>query len=321
MLAIRRLLFTLLAFTILPVSADGNFRLGTNVWPGYEPFYLAQSIENRKAGSEIQLVEYSSATDVIRAFRNKAIEAAALTLDEVLLLRESELPVSVILVTDVSHGGDVIMAAPSIKSFAEIKGKRVGVEAAALGAYVLTRALEINKLNLDDIQIVSLDVSAHEKAFKNNQVDAVVTFEPVRTKLMALGANEIFTSREIPGEVVDVVVVHNDVLKRDPEKVRTLIKGWFKALTYLTEFPEEASVKIAERLKITPKEALESFHGLKLPSKEENQKMLGGAEPTLNAVLTKLQNTMLEQELLLDPVNINQLLTPEFLLQSKHSGK
>ena len=161
----------------------------------------------------MRLVEYPSATGVLRAFRNKALEAAALTLDEALMLLEASLPVRVVTVLDISHGGDVILAHPEIETFGDLRGRRVGVEGGALGAYVLSRALQVHALTPADITIVQMDASEHEHGFADGAVDAVVTFEPMRTRLRAQGARQIFSSVEIPGEIVDVLVVHESVLK------------------------------------------------------------------------------------------------------------
>jgi len=71
-------------------------RIGTNVWPGYEPLYLARELGYLDPRS-VHLVEYPSASEVIRAFRNHAIEAAALTFDEVLLLTQDGFKPRVVL--------------------------------------------------------------------------------------------------------------------------------------------------------------------------------------------------------------------------------
>ncbi len=71
-------------------------RIGTNVWSGYEPLYLARELGYLDPRS-VHLVEYPSASEVIRAFRNQAIEAAALTFDEVLLLTQDGFEPRVVL--------------------------------------------------------------------------------------------------------------------------------------------------------------------------------------------------------------------------------
>ena len=188
------------------------FRVGTNVWPGYEPLYLAREQGLYPPSAGLRLVEYTSASEVIQAFRNGTIDAAALTLDEVLLLAETTPDLGIVLVLDISHGADVILAQPAISSLRDLKGKRVGLESTALGAYVLTRALQTAGMRQDDVRKISLEVDEHEQAFKKGRVDAVVTFEPVRTRLMASGARQLFDSSMLPGEIVDVLVVRRTLL-------------------------------------------------------------------------------------------------------------
>lgn len=282
-------------------------RLGTNLWPGYEPLYLAQQLRLVDP-AEVRLIEYPSASDVIRAFRNRSLDAAALTLDEALLLQQDGIPVSVILVTDISNGGDVIMARKAITSFAELKGKRVAVESAALGAYVISRALEIHGMSLADIEIAHLAVSAHAEAYRNGLVDAVVTFEPVRTQLLNMGAHEIFSSSEIPGEIVDVIVVHNTLLEQQPGRLRTLLNGWFGALEQLQQQPERTAALIAQRLNISPGEVLASYVGLELPSREENRSLLA-SDGTLQATLNRLSTMMVNSGLLRQQESATTLIT------------
>ena len=150
-------------------------KIGTSVWPGYEPLFLARDLGYYE-NSPVRLVEYTSATQVIRAYRNSAIQAAVLTLDEVLLLVEDGLDPRVVLVMDISHGGDVIIAKPEIKSLSEIRGHKVGVENTALGGYFLTRALETVGLKSSDVGIIFSEVDEHETMFLKGDFDAVVTF-------------------------------------------------------------------------------------------------------------------------------------------------
>lgn len=287
-------------------------RLGTNIWPGYEPLYLAQSI-GKLPRERVRLIEYPSASEVIRAFRNQSLEAASLTLDEALLLRQAEIPVKIILVHDVSAGGDVIMARPGIDSVAGLKGRRVGVESGALGAYVITRALEIHGLSPTDVKIAHLDVNAHEQAYLKDEVDAVVTFEPVRTKLLRAGAGEIFTSREMPGEIVDVLVVRESVLKEQAGTLRMLIDAWFDALDYLDTQREEAAKLMAKRQHISPAEVLESLQGLELPSRAENMRMLDSQRGALDATIVKLSGVLRDKQLLRKDVSVQGMTSAELL--------
>ncbi len=287
-------------------------RVGTNVWPGYEPLYLARDLGYLDE-LPVKLVEYSSASEVIRAFRNGAIEAAALTLDEVLLLAASGLEPRVVLVMDISDGGDVIIGSASVQAMTDLKGKRVGVEETALGAYVLSRALELHELKPDGIEVVPLEAAEHEAAFLSGQVDAVVTFEPMRTKLLSSGGRLLFDSRAIPGEVVDVLVVRKSYLDQHGEVVEQLLNQWFAALAYEQQYPEDAAQRISKRLGTTPEEFIASLEGLKILGHAENQQHLGGPAPRLCAAGEKLHRTMRAHGLLDKDVKVAELLDGRFL--------
>ncbi|GJL53373.1 MAG: hypothetical protein NPIRA02_05050 [Nitrospirales bacterium] len=310
---VQLLLGLLLLFTLSGLGACFQqpappLRLGTNVWIGYEPLYLARDLKYFKPNS-VRLVEYLSASEVIRAFRNQALEAAALTLDETLLLLESQVPVQVFLVASISYGGDVIMGSPDIAVFPSLVGKRVGVEASALGAYFLSRALEKHGLSLTDITVVSLEAGEHVAAYKAGKVDALVTFEPVRSQLLALGAHELFTSRDIPGEIVNVLVVNQSYFAEHPKNVRRVVRGWFRAIDYFTAHPHDAASRMQKRLKILPQDALKSYRGFRLPSLEENQKLLQGGTPGLRLFAKRLRDLMLAKDLLQTPVNLDSLFS------------
>lgn len=287
-------------------------RIGTNVWPGYEPLYLARDQGYFQTDS-VRLVEYSSASDVIRAFRNHAIDGAALTLDEVLHVAETTPDVSVVLVLDISHGADVILAQPALSALVDLKGKRVGVEATALGAYVLTRALQSVNLTPADVQTVSLEASEHERAFKERRVDAVVTFEPVRTSLLAAGALQVFDSTRLPGEIVDVLAVRRASSAKHARQLGQLVRGWFRSLAFIRKDPDQAAALMAPRERLGADDFHRALQGLRLPNLEENRSMLAGPAPTLILAIQQLNRVMLANQLLKRPSDARELLDGRFV--------
>ena len=290
---------------------DGPMRLGSNVWPGYEPLYLARDLGYIKR-AHVNLVEYISASEVIRGFRNGSLDAAALTLDEALMLKETGIPIKIILVTDTSDGGDAIIGHQEIKKFSDLQGKKVGVESSALGAYLLLRALELNGMTLADIKPHNFHIDEHENAFRNKSVDAIVTFEPVRTALLRDGSvNEVFSSREIPGEIVDVIIVHEDYLDKYAYRIEQLVEGWFKGLNYLKLNPSKASRIIDGRQKVGPDSVLKLYNGLKFPTREENIDLLTGKNPNLEVSVRRLNSFLLENGLLKSSMAVNELFAED----------
>ena len=274
--------------------------IGTNVWPGYEPGYLAEA-EGLFGDAPLRMRQFTSATEVLRAFRNEAIDVAALTLDEVLLLAQDGIDVVVILVADISAGADVIVARPGLADVSALAGQRVAVENTALGAYVLARALEMNGVDPSTVEILPMTVDESVSVYQEERADAVVTFDPFRTKLLELGARQVFSSAEIPGEVVDVLVTRRSTLEARGPALQRLVSGWLAAIQLLETSPERAGALIGQRLELTPEEALASFDGLTLPDAAQNRRLLAGTTPTLPVTAQRLQDLLVSKGLLREP--------------------
>ena len=312
------ILLSITAACDTPPPPSHPLKLGTNVWPGYEPLYLARSLGSFDGTSTVRLIEYSSSSQVIRALRNGLLDAAALTLDEALMLVAQQQDLQIILVTDISNGGDALLGQPDTASLKDISGKIVGVESTAVGAYMLNRALNFANIDRSAIQLKNLRITEHEQAFKNGLVDAIVTFDPVRTKLLSAGAKELFSSRQLPGEIVDVIVVRKDVAPAFTNNIKKLKDGWYQALHYIKTNPREAYEILSLRLKLPVEDVKNNFNNLILPDQKENTNMVGLGENSALLQTTKtLTAIMLKNELLKTPVNPLSLFTDHAVDQNK----
>lgn len=291
-------------------------RIGTNVWQGYEPLFLAHE-RGYYGSSQIRLVEYTSATQLLQAFRNGAIDGAALTLDESVRLAQDVPDIGIVMVLDFSNGADALLARPGIDSLAALRGKRVGIENTALGAYMATRALQKAGLTAQDIIPVSVRVDEHERAYQDGRVDALITFEPVRSRLRAQGAKELFNSGDIPNEVMDVLVLRRSSVNKNPEQVHALLQGWFRSLDSIASDASGTAGQMASRLGISPDEVIATFRELKLASREDNRIMLLAQPPQLLNVVGNLQQIMIKSKLLRAPVDLTALIEPGPLRELK----
>ena len=291
---------------------QSELKVGTNVWLGYEPGYIAES-EGLYASTRVSMRQFSSATEVMQAFRNKLIDVAALTMDEALQLAQYDDDVAIILVPDISDGADVIMARPEIQSVSDLAGKRVAVEGTALGAFVIARAMEKHGVDPETVDVVAFTVDESLLAYDNNQIDAVVTFEPYRTKLLRAGAIEIFNSKQMPNEIVDVLVSRKSTIQAQPDAMRGFLQGWLDAVDLIHHAPEKANPIIARRLEISLEEATQAYEGLVLPDLAANQSLLTGPNATLISTATALNNLLLDKGLLEKTVAVEKLFSEELV--------
>ena len=284
-------------------------RIGTNVWIGSEPLYLAREL-GRLDPAAVQLVEYPSASEVLRACRNQAIDGMVISLDELFGLAVDGLQPRIILVVDVSHGADVVVGRRGMQTMHDLKGKSVAVESSALGAFVLSRALALNGMQASDVNVVHLESNEQPSAFEKGQVDGAVTFDPYRAQFLQAGAKTLFDSTQIPGEIVDLLAVRATVLEKQPKAIQALLTGWFDAIDYIKREPQDAARRMGIRQQTTGEQFLEAQQGLRVPSREENLRMLGGATPELAVTGRRLMALMVDAKLLRAGLEIEGVLAP-----------
>ena len=290
-------------------DAEKPLRVGSNVWIGYEPVYLAREMGYFK-GTDIHLIELRSATQVMDSLRTGNLEVAMLTLDELLTVMQDGVSLSVIAIMDISHGADVLLVRPGV-TLETLRGKRIGVENTALGAVVLEGALAKAGLTVEDIHIVPGRADDHEALYRKGKVDAVVSFEPMRTRLMKMGAQQIFDSSEIPNQIIDVMVVRTDIGDQHHQQLQKLIKSYFRGLDYLEKHPQEAIRQMAPRMHISAEELQQAYTGVELPTLSMTRSWLDSDRLEKQAMF--LEDLMIRSHLLDQRLQLKGLADPRYL--------
>jgi NitT/TauT family transport system substrate-binding protein len=288
---------------------ESSLRIGTNVWIGSEPLYLAREL-GRLDPAAVQLVEYPSASEVLRAFRNQAIDGMVISLDELFELAVDGLQPRIILVVDVSNGADVVVGRRGMKTMHDLKDKSVAVESGALGAFVLSRALALNGMQASDVNVVHLESNEQPGAFEKGDVDGAVTFDPYRAQFLKAGAATLFDSTQIPGEIVDLLAVRASVVDKEPKAIQALLTGWFGAIDYIKREPVDAARRMGIRQQTSGEQFQQAQQGLHVPTREENLRMLGGPQPELAVTGRRLMALMLDAKLLRSELQIERVLEP-----------
>lgn len=266
-------------------------RVASNIWPGYALMHAAQTL-GRFDPSRLRLIEMPSSSDVVLALASGAIEAGAITLDELLAARADGLDLVAVLVFDESRGGDAVIARPDVRDLSDLAGRRIGVEQSAVGALVLQAMLRSAGLRLDQVEPVVLTVAEHVEAWREQRVDALVSFEPALSQMLALGGRRVFDSRSMPGAIVDVLAVRRPVLERHPRGLHQIASAHFEMLARWQKDPKPLLPVLAEHLGLAPQAVAPSFDGLHLPDLALNRAWLTGETPMLATSASALVEVM-----------------------------
>lgn len=308
----------LLLFALLSLSGCGKppadvLKVGSNVWPGYELFFLARD-KGFLSTDEVRLVELPNATNVSQGLMSGNIQGGLLTLDEAIRLVDAGLPLKVVSVVNFSRGGDVIIARENWQAN-ELPGKNIAVESSAVGALMLEGFKQARDLRDGDLEVQYISVDQSERVFKDG-ADMVVTFEPYRSHLLDIGGYQIFDSSEIPDLIVDVLVVREDLLEEGQEiYVKNLIASFFQAMDYLHEHPDDAAPILNKRQRLSNEEVLSVYDYIILADIETNSEYLAGQSPRLIDAIKKINNVLLKSSIIKEPVSSATMIDSRYLLQ------
>jgi len=280
-------------------------RVGAVLWPGNESLFFAAS-RGWLAPRDFRMVEASGGSETIRAFRNGTLDAASLTLDEVVRAAQDGADPVLLLLLDESHGADAVLARSGLASLADLRGQRVGLQINSVSAYLLRRALESAGLRTDDVQIVNVAPELHQSYLERGEVDAVATYEPFRSQLLGAGATELFNSKAIPGEIADVLVVQRDYLEAHPQRAADIHHAWREARLQATT--AESVAGTSARLGLSPAAFATMLNGLTIYDAPDTEAVWQAQRERLMADMRAIQARLAEAGLISKRVPIEPLV-------------
>ena len=301
--------------TTLQTEQQRPLKIGWQVWPGWYPALLADKLgyfESR--GLQVELVSYALLGDANADFAAGKLDGVFQTVFDVLPVnaRQSRRVSPVVLITDNTQEADAIVAVPGILQPTDLRGKRLGVKFGSYAEVLVRAMLAQNDLTSADVQLVDLPPESAE-AYLGKTVDAVHTYEPYLSQLVAAGNNVIFSGAKTPGLLLDVLTMNEDVLQKRPDDVRSFIDAFFAAQDWWLNHRIEGSRLIAEATGQRPEDI--KADGIRLYRRTDNEAAF--SDPTqpesLYSSLNNNLNALLDMGLLNIKPDLNQLINPNFL--------
>lgn len=299
-----RALLLVLILSLLGCSEQTDtLRIGANRWLGYGPLYLADDL-HWMTPSGYRLVEYPHTTGVLRGYRNGLLDAALLTLDEALILQSSGMPVQILLIADVSAGADVLFANAQIQQLAQLRGQRIGVENSALGAFFLSRILDLAKLPASEVSVIDMPVNEHLNALREGRIDAAINFASASASFAPIGVHQLLDSRALPNEIIDVLVINPQ--RVSAPQAKHLRELWFTSQEKWFEHRQDIDPRLSRRLGLNSDELTQTLAGLQTGNRALNQQLLN--DGTLLRSLNQLNDYLFSRRLQSKPADTQAML-------------
>ncbi|MCQ2006314.1 ABC transporter substrate-binding protein [Rhizobium sp. NRK18] len=220
-------LAALLTSSIFAMSAHAADKVVMQIDGAAVPFYapLYAGVENgvfEKNGIEVEFI-YAAAADILTNIAAGNVDFGFPNGDAVVAAAANGLPVKVVHTTYQRGIGALIAKESSgIKTYADLKGKKVAVTSLASPNYLqLQVGLQQAGLSIDDVSVEVVATGAIVQALQADQVDAIVFSELRKYNLEADGTKvTMILSNDFLPSFGNVVVTSDKKLSENPDLVK-----------------------------------------------------------------------------------------------------
>ncbi len=241
----RRLLALLsvcLFFVLSPLGtaqaeSKTSFKIAWSIYVGWMPWGWAgdTGIVKKwadKYGIEIEVVQINDYIESINQFTAGAFDGTVMTnMDALTIPAVGGVDSTALIVGDFSDGNDGIVS-KSVDDIAGLKGGTVNLVELSVSHYLLARALESVGLAERDLTVVNTSDADLVSVFTStDDVEHVVTWNPLLAEVAAYPeATKLFDSSQIPGEIIDMMVVNTETLDANPDFGKALVGAWYETM-------------------------------------------------------------------------------------------
>ena len=229
-------------------------------------FYLAEAMEYFPPEG-IHLVTMPLSVDPHYIFQKETFDVMALPLSTAITWAEMGEKISVILVLSSSNGGASVVFNPRIRNLKGLSNLTIAGSQDESAEYVIKRMTTLNAIPHQNISFKTMIAENAEKALLADEVDAAVLPYDATQRLKKLGYRSLFSTADIAGEVLEVLVVRTAAIAEHEEHLRQLVAGW---RSVHENFGERLDARPLPEDMITAQAMKEKLQGMELTSINEN---------------------------------------------------
>ncbi len=233
------IIFVCLFGAMLPSTAPAaeTYRIAWSHYTGWEPWEYARNsgILDKwaaKYGLKIQLDLINDYIESINLYTGGAYQGCVMTnMDALTIPAVGGVDSTALIIGDFSNGNDGIVVKKGDK-VADLKGRKVKLVELSVSHYLLARALAMNKMQEKDVRLINTSDADIAAVFAADKNGAVVTWNPPLMQCRNVkDAKLVFDSSQIPGEIIDMMVVRSD----SPDALKkALVGAWYETMATIS---------------------------------------------------------------------------------------
>lgn len=231
-----------------------EFKLGWSIYVGWMPWgYLDESGTMDKwadrYGIEVELVQFNDYVESINQYTAGAFDGVTATnMDTLSIPSGGGIDTTALIIGDYSNGNDAVIVKGS-GGIEGLRGTSVNLVELSVSHYLLARALDSVGLEESDLaSVINTSDADMIAAFASADVDAVVTWNPLVSEIRNSNpdAVTVFDSAQIPGEILDLMVVNTETLAANPAFGKAVAGAWYEVMSLMAAGDEAVLTAMAD---------------------------------------------------------------------------
>ena len=226
-------------------QAQDSFKVCWSIYAGWMPWaYGAESGIVKKWADKydinIDVVQINDYIESINQYTVGEFDACTMTnMDALTIPAAGGVDSTALIVGDFSNGNDgIILKGES--ELAAIKGQNVNLVELSVSHYLLARALDSVGLSEADVQVVNTSDADMVAIYGTDDVTSVATWNPLLSEISQQPSSTlVFNSAQIPGEIIDLLVINTDTLSAHPELGKALTGAWYEIMATMSSDSEQ----------------------------------------------------------------------------------
>ena len=243
----------LTAFSPAVAQEKDEFSICWSIYVGWIPWDYGEQkaiVEKwaDKYDISIDVVQINDYVESINQYTAGQYDGCTMTnMDALTIPAAGGVDSTALIVGDFSNGNDGIVLKGS-DNLADLEGQNVNLVELSVSHYLLARALETVGLSERDLTVVNTSDADLVSAYASNDVTAVATWNPLLSEISAMpDSHKVFDSSQIPGEVIDLMIVNTETLEANPAFGKALTGAWYEIMEHLAA-EDETGIEAREYL-------------------------------------------------------------------------
>ena len=223
-----------------------SFKVAWSIYVGWMPWgYLESSgIMDKwakKYGIDVEIVQVNDYIESINLYTAGGFDGVSATnMDTLSIPSAGGVDTTALIVGDYSDGNDAVIL-KGAGDLTSLKGMPVNLVELSVSHYLLARGLDSVGLSEKDLGgVINTSDADMIAAYATDEVKAVVTWNPLVSEIMQQpGATKVFDSANIPGEIIDIMMVNTETLADNPAFGKALVGAWYELMGIMSSDTDE----------------------------------------------------------------------------------